>query len=236
VLVLVHGAGQTSEAWDAVRDHLRSPSIAVDVPGRRNRPAALCAVTIEAAAASIVADVDAVTGGEVVLVGHSAGGALLPAIAARLGDRVEHLVFVAGLCAPEGARVIDVLGPGDEDEAVARAAHARDTYPNHMFRPDGVTGWAPLDDVRLALALDSFNLITQPLTWRGVPPVPRTFVRPRHDRVQPPELQRRFIEICGASTVIDVDTGHNPHEDAPAELATILDRVAAARPPALRER
>jgi pimeloyl-ACP methyl ester carboxylesterase len=236
VLVLVHGAGQTSDAWEAVRDHLRTPTIAVDIPGRRNRPADLCAVTIEAAAESIAADVAAVTDGEVVLVGHSAGGALLPAIAARLGDRVEHLVFVAGVCAPEGERVIDVLSPRHADEAVARAAHARDTYRNHMFRPDGVTGWVPLDDAALALALDSYNFITQAITWRGVPHAPRTFVRPRHDRVQPPDMQRRFIEICGASTVIDVDTGHNPHEAAPAELAAILDGVAATRPPALRER
>ncbi|MFI5046616.1 MAG: alpha/beta fold hydrolase, partial [Acidimicrobiia bacterium] len=108
----MHGAGHTSLVWQSVRDHLRHPSVAVDLPGRRDRPADITSVSIESAAASAALDVRAAANGRLVLVGHSAGGIVLPALAARLDGRVDHLVFVAGLCAPEGGAALDVFLPG----------------------------------------------------------------------------------------------------------------------------
>ena len=50
--MLVHGAGNTSLIWRAVQEHLRHPSIAVDLPGRRDRPGDITRITIDEAAAS----------------------------------------------------------------------------------------------------------------------------------------------------------------------------------------
>ena len=96
-VVLVHGSGHTAAVWAAVQAALAHASIAVDLPGRADRVADIADVALDAAAASLAADVDAAVDGPLVLVGHSAGGIVLPALAARLGERVRHLVFVAGL-------------------------------------------------------------------------------------------------------------------------------------------
>src|SRR5207245_248176 len=89
-IVLVHGAGHTADVWRAVQEHTRHPTVAFDLPGRRDRPAPIAEVTIDDAATSLAADVERAADGRVVLVGHSAGGVVLPALAARLGERVDH--------------------------------------------------------------------------------------------------------------------------------------------------
>jgi pimeloyl-ACP methyl ester carboxylesterase len=186
VLVLVHGAGHTSRVWESTQAQLRHRSVAVDLPGRHNRRADLAAVTLDAAAASIATDVRAATPSRVVLVGHSAGGIVLPAVAARLGSSVDHLVFVAGLCAPDGETVADTVRPGLNRELAARADEHRARYRNHMLAPEFTDeGIAVIDDPRVAMSIDSLNFLTQTVSWEGVPPsLGRTFVRCLRDPIQ----------------------------------------------------
>lgn len=232
VLVLIHGAGHTSLVWEATQSLLQSASIAVDIPGRRNRHADIAAITIEAAAASIADDVLAATEANVVLVGHSVGGILLPSVTARLGSRVEHLVFVAGLCARDGSMVVESVRPSHAAEVAARAEEFRVRYRSHMFFPleadDSVT---TLEDPKLAMTIDSTNFLTQTVSWRGVPgSLGRTFIRCDRDRIQSPELQEKLIANCAATRVIDIDSGHTPAIEAPAQLAGILDEIVDSVP------
>ncbi len=226
-LVLVHGAGHTSLVWRSVQTHLRHPSFAVDLPGRHDRPADLATVTIDAAARSIASDVAAATTGRVVLVGHSTGGIVLPALAARLDGRVDHLVFVAGLSAPDGATVADTVRPGQPGEMAARLAELRERYRGHMLAPVGAGDTVPTAvDAKVAMGIESLNFMSQTVSWNGVSPdLGRTFVRCLHDGIQPPELQEKLIANCAATSVIDIDSGHTPALDAPIELAAILDHV-----------
>jgi pimeloyl-ACP methyl ester carboxylesterase len=227
-VVLVHGAGNTSLIWRAVQDHLRHASIAVDLPGRRDRPGDITRITIDQAAASAAKDVVAASEGGVVLVGHSAGGIVLPALTARLDGRVEQLVFVAGLSAPDGAAVVETVRPGYAVTMAARLEELRESYRDHMLEADGLHGTAStVDDVKAAMAIESLNFMTQTVSWKGVPPtLERTFVRCLRDAIQPREMQARLAANCGASTVIDIDSGHTPAVSAPVELAAILDRIA----------
>lgn len=217
-VVLVHGAGHTSLVWRETQAALAHPSFAVDLPGRGSRPADITTVTIDEAADAIAADVDAAVDGDVVLVGHSVAGTVLPAATARLGPRVRHLVFVAGITAPEGALPLGEFLPGETD-AVAHLERLRRRYRGRRFESI---------DVKHTLAIDSLNFSTQTMSWAGVPDsLGRTFVRCLRDPIQPRALQDLFIANCGASEVIDIDSGHTPAIDAPVELARALDRIAA---------
>ena len=226
--MLVHGAGNTSLVWRSVQEHLRHASIAVDLPGRRDRPADITRVTIDDAAQSAARDVVAATDGPVVLVGHSAGGIVLPALTALLDGRVQHLVFVAGLSAPDGVAVVETVRPGYAATMAARLEELRDDYRDHMLEADGLHGTAStVDDVQAAMGIESLNFMTQTVSWKGVPPtLERTFVRCLRDGIQPREMQARLAANCGASSVIDIDSGHTPAISAPVELAAILDRIA----------
>ena len=227
-LVLVHGAGNTSLIWRAVQDHLRHPSIAVDLPGRRDRPGDITRITIDDAAQSAATDVVAATDDRLVLVGHSAGGIVLPALTALLDGRVEHLVFVAGLSAPDGAAVVETVRPGYASTMAERLEELRESYRDHMLEADGLHGTAStVDDVKAAMGIESLNFMTQTMSWAGVPAtLERTFVRCLRDGIQPRAMQAQLAENCGASTVVDIDSGHTPAISAPVELAAILDRIA----------
>jgi pimeloyl-ACP methyl ester carboxylesterase len=226
-IVLVHGAGQTSHVWSSVQDHLQHPSFAIDLPGRGDKDGDLSSVTIEDAAMSATADITASVNGPLVLVGHSAGGIVLPAVAARLGIRVRHLVFVAGLCAREGRAAVEAFTPGQTDVARARLAELRGCYQGHRFAPSGSLCAGPIiEDPKLAMSLDSMNYVTQPISWAGVPPaLPRTFVRCLRDALQSRAVQARLAVDCGAVETIDIDAGHNVAAEAPSELAAVLDHI-----------
>lgn len=215
--VLVHGAGHTSLVWNETRAAMSRPSFAVDLPGRGGRPADITAVTVEEAADAIAADVRAAVDGDIVLVGHSVAGALLPAVAARLGSRVRHLVFVAGITAPDGSPPLEEFLPGQADAVAARLVTLRRRYGGRT---------AESLDEKTASAIDSLNLSSQTMSWAGVPDsLGRTFIRCLRDPIQPRVLQDRFIANCAAGEVIDIDSGHTPALEAPAELAAALDRI-----------
>jgi pimeloyl-ACP methyl ester carboxylesterase len=229
-VVLVHGSGHTARVWQAVQDALGHGSVAVDLPGRADRVADIADVALDHAAASLAADVEGATDGPLVLVGHSAGGIVLPALAARLGDRAGHLVFVAGLCAAHGEKVIRTVRPDAEAFLAERLAAMRQEFAGCMLEPDpSITGVRALD-AKTAAPLDSLNYMEQPVSWAGVPDtLPRTFVRPLRDRIQPRHMQAELIENCGATDVVDLESGHTPAVAVPDELAAVLDRITASR-------
>jgi len=236
-LVLVHGAGNTSRVWSKVQQHLEHRSLAIDLPGRRNRPGDITRVTINDAAEVAARDVNAETTGALILVGHSAGGIVLPALTARLADRVEHLVFVAGLCARDGDAVIDTVRPEHREEMAARLEEMRIRFDGHMLDPvprDAASG--RVIDSRTAMGIESLNLMGQPVSWDGVPDaVGRTFVRCLRDRIQPRAMQGTLADNCGATTVLDLDSGHTPALTAPDRLAALLDMIAARTVSSLRQ-
>jgi len=232
-LVLVHGSGHTSDVWGSVQAHLRHRSLAVDLPGRADRVADIADVAIDVAAASLSADVEVGSEGALVLVGHSAGGIVLPALAARLGERVVHLVFVAGLSARHGGTVIATVRPEAEAFLAERLTAMREEFAGSMLEPDASVSDARALDAKTAAPLDSLNYMEQIVSWDGVRhDVPRTFVRCLRDRIQPRQLQDALIENCAATEVIDLESGHTPAVAVPAELAAILDRITARSPSA----
>lgn len=228
-IVLVHGSGHTAKVWGDVQGHLRHRSIAVDLPGRADRVADIADVTLDAASASLASDVEAGAQGTLVLVGHSSGGVVLPALAARLGARAVHLVFVAGLSAKPGATVLQTVRPDAVGTLAARLDAMRREFAGCMLEPDPSIAGVRGIDARTAAPLDSLNYMEQVVSWAGVPEtLPRTFVRCLRDRIQSRELQAALIENCGATAVIDLESGHTPAVAVPGALAAILDDIADA--------
>lgn len=231
-LVLVHGAGDTARVWRTVQAHLRAPSLAVDLLGRATRPYDLTKVTIDLAAAHAADDVRAHADGPVIVVAHSAGGVIAPRLCALLADRVRHLVLIAGISAPEGEVAVDHVQPErrpmfEERRPGLFEAHAGRSYARGdaiAALPDHLDA---LEDPEIARAIDSLNLMFQPISWAGVPAgVPRTFVRPLGDQLQSREMQARLARAAGVDEVLDIEADHTPARSAPEALAALLDAIA----------
>jgi hypothetical protein len=99
-----------------------------------------------------------------------------------------------------------------------------------MLEPDPMIDGVRAIDAKIAAPLDSLNYMEQVVSWDSVPAsLPRTFVRCVRDRIQSRVLQDALIENCGATDVVDLESGHTPAVAVPDELAAILDGVATNR-------
>jgi pimeloyl-ACP methyl ester carboxylesterase len=233
VAVLVHGGTLTSTMWDPVRRQLGAPSVAVDLPGRRYKPADLAEVTIGDWVASVVADIEAAGLTDVVLVAHSSGGYVLPGVAAALADRTEPvlrgLLFVSATVPAHGERALDYLRDDIRTLAGEHREHTLDSARGRTI--GGLRPGEPPIETNLEIVengprmgLEAPLVLFEPVSWTGFPAdVPRVYVRARRDKVIPPELADRMITGMGGAEVIDLDAGHRSYDTHPAELAAVID-------------
>jgi pimeloyl-ACP methyl ester carboxylesterase len=218
-VVFVHGAGHTGAIWEETQAALDQPSLAVDLPGRCGKAGDVAGLTPALAAHSVVADIERSTRGNVVLVGHSIAGTILPSVAAALSSRVRHLVFVAGITAREGQLPAEIFAPDQVEAMTSMLGRLRTRYAGLPY--EGLQR-------RTAHQLDSLNLSCEPMRWADLPSsIPRTFVRSLRDELQARGVQDSLAMACGAQRVIDIDSNHTPATDAPGALAAIVAGIAA---------
>ena len=232
-LVLVHGGTFSSVMWDGVVEHLTTPSLAVDLPGRRYKPADLGTVTTADWVRSVVEDVEASVVGDVVLVCHSSGGYVMPGVAAALDGRVRRIVCIAATVPAPGRAPVEFLRPDlrrlalDTRDVVEDQARGRTLGGLRPGEPPIVTTLEIVENGP-RLGLEAPGPLFEPMTGEGFPHrVPRTYVRCLRDKVIPPELVETMVSNMGGATVVDIDAGHRVAATAPAELAAIVDSCAA---------
>jgi pimeloyl-ACP methyl ester carboxylesterase len=82
--------------------------VALDMPGRRNKPGDLREMTIADYVASLVGDIESAGLEDIAIVGHSIGGTTLPGVVTKLGAaRVREMIFAAAFLPPEGTSIVD---------------------------------------------------------------------------------------------------------------------------------
>jgi pimeloyl-ACP methyl ester carboxylesterase len=215
--------------WDDVVQYLTTPSFAVDLPGRRRKPADLGTLTGADWVRSVCEDVEAANLDDVVLVGHSSAGYVIPGAATALGERVRSLIFVAATVSAEGRPPVDYLRP----DLRALAIDTRDLVVEHATGRTlgGLRPGEPPIDTDLAIVengprmgLEAPGPLFEPITWQGFPPhLPRTYVRCLRDKVITPEMVKTMVANMSGATIVDIDAGHSVARSAPRELAAILD-------------
>ncbi|HEX7096309.1 MAG TPA: alpha/beta fold hydrolase [Acidimicrobiales bacterium] len=233
--VLVHGGYHGAWCWQFLTPLLTRPALAVDLPGRGSKPADLDQVGIEMSADSVVADIDAAGFDRVVLVGHSLGGATLPAIARCIPERVEHLVFISTLVARDGKSIIESMPEHLQEQSRQRLRiehGAVSTISREHHREQLCND---LSEEQCAFVLDrvgpdSLHFFHDRVDWSKVPvTIPRTYVRLRQDRALVPDMQLHMIENLRANggrvDVREIDSGHQVMISQPHVLASLLESL-----------
>ena len=240
--VLIHGGGATARFWDRLMPHLDRPVIAVDLPGRADRPAALPTLTVDDEVASVVADVASGAGdGPVTLVAHSSGGLVVPGVVTALGGRVKSIVLNAALVPAEGGCGIDCMKDRHrEGLTMALAAAQREgqtiTLPGPPADPEAFRhayGGDPLDDDTLAFVVDPVRCVEdtvhhyfQPIRWSQAAGVPILYVLNTRDRPVPSDTQEVMsARLPEPVEVIRIDSGHLRPVTAPETFAGILNGI-----------
>jgi pimeloyl-ACP methyl ester carboxylesterase len=235
VFVLVHGGGQGGWTWRQVIPLLTARGHEVYAPtltgfaerGHLDGPHVSFQTFVDDVANQIVFE----NLHDVVLVGHSMGGVIVPRVAEVVSDRIRRVVWVTGCVAKDGQNLLEAvgqspwiaravtLGPGGiakvDDELLTEAnihdgtpeqrdfvrSHHR-SYPQHaLLEPGRLTAF-------LALGL------------------PTGYVVATQDRTIEPHVQRRFVELLPGCRQAEIDAGHQCMNTRPAELSDILDTMA----------
>jgi pimeloyl-ACP methyl ester carboxylesterase len=232
-LVLVHGGGLAADSWEltVAEIHRLAPELtvlALDMPGRRNKPGDLREMTIADYVESLVGDIESAGLEEVVIVAHSMGGIPLPGVAAKLGTaRVREMIFAAAFLPPEGTSIVD--GSPWQIATIARRRAKKNVptpTPKSYARLVFMNG-VPSHRRRFMtgkLYAESLRILTEKVSRRGMPDdIPRTWILTKRDRALAPKLQRKYIEsLGGVQTLIEIDTCHMIMVSEPERLAQIL--------------
>jgi pimeloyl-ACP methyl ester carboxylesterase len=238
-VLLVHGAWHGAWAWERVAPLLAAAGVdatAVDLPGHGGDAGPLGDLHDDAARVRRQLDR---AGSDVVLVGHSYGGAVIT----EAGDHpaVSHLVYLAAFPVDFG-----------ESCATAAASEAAATLLSHEGRPDlgggfieGPAATVTLDPgvaeaclyndcdaeiVAWALArlgpqpLRTLQDTPRTIAWRLKP---STYAVCANDMAVHPDLQRLLARRCSAT--VEWPTGHSPFLSLPELVADLLGELALAR-------
>jgi pimeloyl-ACP methyl ester carboxylesterase len=232
-LVLVHGGGLAADCWELTVDEIHRlapelPVVALDMPGRRDKPGDLRKLKVADYVDSLVGDIESAGLGEIVIVGHSMGGLTLPGVVTRLGAaRVREMIFAAAFLPPEGTSIVE-SSPWPFARAARRIAKKND--PSET--PEWVAKFMFLNGVPSRrrrfidgkLYAESLRILTEKMTRRGMPDdVSRTWIMTRQDRVLSTRSQRKCIDsLGGVHTLVVMDTCHCMMISEPERLAQIL--------------
>ncbi len=232
-LVLVHGGGLAADSWELTVEEIRrlAPELtvlALDMPGRRNKPGDLRAMTIADYVDSLVGDIEGAGLEDIVIVAHSMGGLPLPGVAAKLGAaRVREMIFAAAFLPPEGTSIVD--GSPWQIATIARRRAKKNvpkptpkSYARFIFM-NGVPSHRR-QFMAGKLYPESLRILTEKVSRRGMPTdIPRTWILTKRDRALAPKLQRKYVDsLGGVQTLIEVDTCHMLMVSEPEQLAQIL--------------
>jgi pimeloyl-ACP methyl ester carboxylesterase len=273
IFVLVHGAWHSHSAWDRVTSTLKAngfTALTLDLPGaganaiaptslglRPFDPAAFAAerspsagVTQEERTRAVVALVQeaaSLSDGKVILVGHSAGGMTISAVAERVPNLLLAVVYLAAFMVPNGMPLLamlqhetltSALAPGlfVGDAAAIGATRINAGSTDEAYRSllkaafYGDVSESDFAHAASQLHCDESNagaLAPSEITPGRFGTVPRHYIRCTQDHAIPLGGQDHMIAtvdaaIGGKTTTHTLESSHSPFLSQPASLSKIL--------------
>lgn len=234
-VVLVHGAWHGAWTWDRVLPELSAAGVAcvaVDLPGHGEDTSAFGDLHSDAArVGEVINQID----GEVVLVGHSYGGAVISQ--AGIHPAVQHLVYLAAFALDVGESCVSAAA------GVAPGLISYEGRPNlgagFVLNADGMIQLDPstakeclyndcdddaVDWAVARLGLQPLITLQQEVTHAAWREKDATYVVCQHDMAVHPDLQRIMARRC--RSVTEWPTDHSPFLCRPELVIELLIDLA----------
>ena len=236
---LLHGGGQGSWGWDDVAASLRASDavvLALDVPGcgvKRGRD--VSAITADEIAAELIADCRAAGLRDVILVGHSLAGSILPRMAAQAPDLFARLVYLTCSAPLPGVSFRGQMGEGLQGShpdqvgwVVDPDTHSTDARYRLMFCNDMSEAFATAFLAKMGADIWPMDPLTcTDHSYDHLAALPSTYIVCLQDAGLPPHWQRTFAGRLHCQRIIEIDSGHQAMTTQPAALVELL--LAEAR-------
>ncbi len=232
-VVLVHGAWHGAWCWASLQaelDRRGVPSYAIDLPGHGASVRPLGGLHHDAA--HVTDTLDHLGLDDVVLVGHSYGGAVITQAAAGRSD-LAHLVYAAAFALDDGESVNGALRSFERHSvALGAAVQMQDdgtTTLDHDLAADALYGSCPPEAIAAALARLSpqpVATMTESVTGSPRDDISSSYLRCLQDQAVHPAHQAVMASRC--SEQVDIDTDHSPFLSATNVVADHIERIARA--------
>jgi pimeloyl-ACP methyl ester carboxylesterase len=235
--VIVPGAWSGPYAWDSVQSILQKSGnkvIVVQLPGHGSDSTPPQDLTLNVYRDKVVSVIDSV-GGQVILVGHSLGGAIISEVAEEVPSKIEKLVYVAGFVPLTGQSVLalastdtaSVLGASLVPSADGLTFGVVSGEIVNSFIQDGTENEQSLvlANYRAEPAIPLTNAVT--LTAANYGSVSKVYIKTLMDHAITPTLQNRMLAATtGFSGVYQLNTSHSPFLVKPDSVALLLTNIA----------
>jgi pimeloyl-ACP methyl ester carboxylesterase len=230
--LLVHGSWHGPWCWDHLAPALKRrgyDSRTVSLPSCGDDPQSLRGLADDAA---IVTEAARAIAGDVIVVGHSYGGAVITE--ASYGPNVKRLVYLGASMPDAGRTFVSYLpeGPlppyvGLRDDGASEVPDGKSHIHFYADCEPGTAEWATGK-----LRLQSQQIFGHPITDAAWRKLPNSYVLLTQDQALPPDFQRMFA--AQADEVREFASSHSPFLSRPEDLAELLSTIAAGRNGMLR--
>jgi len=222
-IVLVHGAFADGSSWNKVIPLLEAEGFTVTAV---QNP--LKSLSEDVATTKRVLDAQK---GDVVLVGHSYGGAVITEAAAG-NSKVKALVYVAAF-APDAGETLGALGerfpapplgtavvPDSAGFLYIDRAKVADVFANDLPKEEA----ALLAATQKSIAAAIFGEPLKAAAWKSIP---SWYVVSTQDKAINPDLERFMAKRMGAK-IKEVKASHVSFISNPSEIAKVIESAAAS--------
>jgi pimeloyl-ACP methyl ester carboxylesterase len=241
--VFLHGGGQGSWVWSATIAALQRQTggksgrvLALDAPGcgaKRGRDTASSAP--DDVVAELLADISAAGMKDVILVGHSQAGTIVPRLVEKQPNLFRRLVYVSCIAPSAGQTLIQQMGSSlqgtNEDEVgwpfdpqtVDPRSRPALMFCNDMSKVEAASFLAQLGhDAWPAKTMSASD-------WRydHLGNVPATYVVCLRDGILPVPWQETFAARLKVQRQVRIDAGHQVMNTRPEALAEALRHEAS---------
>jgi len=235
-IVLVHGAWEEANIWQAVTPLLENDGyrvVTVTLPVRPSSPLSPDKASLDLYRETILNAIGN-PAQPVVLVGHSFGGITISVAAEAAPEKISTLVFVAGYLPKDGQSLLD-LGNSDKDSKIG--PHLQ------IMKDKGIIAveYSARADLFCLDCNDQFRtaipslIVDEPLGPLVTPvhltasrfgKVDRVYIHTAKDQIVSPSLQAIMVAATPVRREFTLETGHTPFLTDPQGLARDIDMAA----------
>jgi pimeloyl-ACP methyl ester carboxylesterase len=234
--VLVHGGGHGGWCWQRVARRLRALGHEVHTPtltgfGERHHLGG-ADTPFDTFLADVANRLEFEDLRDVVLVGHSMGGVVVPRVAQLAADRIERVVWLAAVVCQDGETLLDAV-PQTPATAAAVTIHADGTITqdNAKLIDAVLSDGTPQDRAWVLERHRTYPpaALVEPgrLTDFLALGLPTAYVVALRDATIPPQLAESFAGRLPGARHATVDAGHDCMISRPREVADALLAVTA---------
>ena len=234
----VHGGGQGGWVWEDTIEALRRQHadslgslLTLDVPGcGKKRGRATAALDVDDVADELIAEVATAGLRDVILVGHSMAGTLLPRLVEKRPDLFARVVYVSCSAPLAGQTVPQMMGNGrhgSDPDSVGYPQDPRVCPVQQQYREMFCNDMNDAEASRFLAKLGRDRWPDQSMresAWRyeHLQGVHSTYVLCLRDNILTAPWQDTFARRFKAQRIVRIDAGHQVMNTRPHALAEVL--------------